>query len=424
MRFIFLFILIAYRVIAQQSYVNVEIPAVNANYSYNACEPSIAINPKNKDFLAAGSILQGYHYSKDGGKTWKSKQIKSKYGVFGDPVLTFDQLGRLYYFHLASLNEGQHLDRIVCQVSDKIEGSFVIESASRPNGTKVQDKHWVVVNPKTNVVYMTWTQFDAYESKEPKDSSFIMFAKSTNRGISWSEPKRISKFGGDCMDGDLTVEGAVPALGPNGEIYVTWAGPNGLVFQKSTDDGKTWLQEEKYVEFQPEGWDIKVPGFFRANGLPFLVSDMSNGPNRGTLYLNWSDQRNGNDNTDVWLMKSTDGGASWSRPIKVNQDNTRSHQFFTFLAVDQTNGDLHFIYYDRSKYKSWDLQTDVVWCTSKDGGSTFRQQTISEKSFVPTDSVFFGDYLGIAAFDNRIRPIWPRMDNGKISLWTALIDLK
>jgi hypothetical protein len=420
---IFLLIACAFS-FAQIRYKNVQIPPVDAkSYSYNECEPSIAVNPKNKDLIAAGSILQGYHYSKDGGKTWTSKKLKSKYGVFGDPVLTFDQTGRLYYFHLASTKQA-HLAQIVCQGTDKIEGHFTIESATKEIGTKVQDKHWAVVNPKTNTIYLTWTQFDEYESPNPKDSSFIMFSKSTNRGISWTTPKRISKFGGDCMDGDLTVEGAVPALGPNGEIYVTWSGPNGLVFQKSLDDGKTWFEEEKFVEYQTEGWDINVPGFYRANGLPFLVSDMSNGSNRGALYLNWSDQRNGNDNTDVWLMKSTDGGETWSKPIKVNQDKTRSHQFFTNMAVDQTNGNLHFIYYDRSKYKSNDLQTDVVWSMSKDGGNTFEQQTISEKSFIPNEADFFGDYLGIAAYDKRIRPIWPRMDNRKITLWTALIDLE
>ncbi len=424
MRLLLIFILFVHGLIAQISSVNVQIPPVNSRYPYNECEPSIAINPKNTNHIAAGSVLQGYHFSKDGGKTWKSKNLTSKFGVYGDPVLIFDTTGRLYYFHLASKGEDEHLNRIVCQASDKIEGAFSIESSTKPNGTKVQDKHWVVVNPKTNVIYMTWTQFDAYDSPDPKDSSFIMFSKSTNRGISWSEPKRISKFGGDCMDGDMTVEGAVPALGAHGEIFVTWAGPNGLVFQKSLDDGKTWLNEEKYVENQPEGWDIKVPGFYRANGLPFLVSDMSNGPNRGTLYLNWSDQRNGNDNTDVWLMKSMDGGETWSKPIKVNQDRTRSHQFMTAIAVDQTNGDLHIVFYDRCKYKSTDKQTDVVWCMSKDGGNSFQQQTISEKSFSPNEKVFFGDYLGISAVNGRVRPIWPRMDNGKISLWTALIDLK
>ena len=41
-------------------------------------------------------------------------------------------------------------------------------------------------------------------------------------------------------DSDNTVEGAVPAVGPNGEVYIVWAGPLGLVFKKSTDGGLTF----------------------------------------------------------------------------------------------------------------------------------------------------------------------------------------
>lgn len=65
-----------------------------------------------------------------------------------------------------------------------------------------------------------------------------------------------------------------------------------------------------------------------------------------------------------------------------------------------------------------------MWAFSMDGGLSMKEQLISEKSFEPNPYVFFGDYLNIAAQDNVIRPVWPRMDNGKISLWTALIDLK
>jgi len=75
---------------------------------------------------------------------------------------------------------------------------------------------------------MTWTQFDSYGTSNPIDSSKIMFAKSTDAGTSWSQPGqglRIDKLGGDCVDADNTVEGAVPAVGPNGEVYVAWAGP-------------------------------------------------------------------------------------------------------------------------------------------------------------------------------------------------------
>jgi hypothetical protein len=400
---------------------NIQIPPVAVQYPYNECEPSIAINPRNPNEITAGTVLQGYHVSTDGGHTWKSSVLKSPYGVYGDPVLQYDQTGRLYYFHLSDYNKTSHLDRIVCQVSDR-PGKFSKGSFPKPNGTKVQDKHWVVIDPKTNVLYMTWTQFDAYDSADPKDTSIIVFSKSTDRGLSWTDPIRISKYGGDCLDGDNTVEGAVPALGPNGEIFVCWTGPRGIMFQRSIDGGLTWLSEERKLADHVGGWDIQIPGIYRANGFPFLMSDMSGGPHNGTLYLNWCDQRNGADNTDVWLIKSTDAGQTWSEPMQVNQDKDPRHQFLTSMAIDQVRGDLHFVYYDRRRFK--DNRTDVVWATSTDGGQTFKEQRISNQPFVPNPMVFFGDYLGIAAHNGRIRPIWPRMDNNKITLWVGLIDLE
>jgi Neuraminidase (sialidase) len=220
------------------------------------------------------------------------------------------------------------------------------------------------------------------------------------------------------------VEGATPALGINGEIYVTWSGPKGLMFQVSKDDGNTWLEEERKIIDHVGGWSIDIPGIYRANGLPFLVSDLSSGPNRGNLYLNWCDQRKGENDTDVWLKISKDGGETWSADIRVNQDDSQTQQFFTHFTVDQSSGDLHFVFYDRSPFKEKSVQTNVAWVQSKDGGQTFKQETISTSPFVPTPAIFFGDYLNIAAVNGVVRPIWPRMDEGKITLWTALIQLK
>ena len=50
---------------AQTKYQNIEIPIKNYGYPYNGCEPSIAINPNNKNHIAAGSILDLYHFSKE-----------------------------------------------------------------------------------------------------------------------------------------------------------------------------------------------------------------------------------------------------------------------------------------------------------------------------------------------------------------------
>ena len=69
---------------ACSQYQNVRIPLAKSSYSYSGCEPSIDIHPKNNKYLAVGSILDGYHYSKDGGLSWTSKQLKSSFGEISE----------------------------------------------------------------------------------------------------------------------------------------------------------------------------------------------------------------------------------------------------------------------------------------------------------------------------------------------------
>jgi hypothetical protein len=303
-------------------------------------EPSIAFDLKNPQYMVAASNLNSYYYSNDTGLTWTRGLLTSTYGVWGDPCIISDTFGSFYFLHLSNppAGSGNWIDRMVCQKSVNKGVSWDNGSFTGLNGTKAQDKQWAVVDRKNNNIYMTWTQFDDYGSSNSLDSSIILFSKSINAGSSWSTPKRINKKAGNCVDGDSTLEGAVPAVGPNGEIYVAWAGPDGLVFNKSLDQGNTWLPQEKLVTTIPGGWEFTVPGINRCNGLPITTCDVSNGPNKGTIYINWSDQRNGVNNTDIWLVKSTDGGTTWTAPTKVNNDNSNQHQFFTWMTIDQTNG--------------------------------------------------------------------------------------
>ena len=417
---LFLIFFISFIANSQSIFENIKIPKTESLYPYEQCEPSIVIHPKNQNIIAAGSVMDGFYISKNGGKSWEAEQLKSKFGVNGDPVLIFDSTGCLYYFHLSNYPKTSRLDRIVCQTKKKIDKPFSKGSYPSPNGNKVQDKHWVAVHPCKKEICMTWTQFDKYNSSNPKDSSIILFSKSKNKGRKWSKPKRISTFGGDCLDGDNTVEGAFPAYGVNGEIYVVWTGPKGFVFQKSSNGGKTWLKNEIPVGPHPGGWTYDIPGIYRCNGLPILVCDHSNGPNRGTLYLNWTDQRNGKDDTDVWLSKSKDGGTNWSKPIKVNQDKGKAQQFLSWMSIDQSDGTLYFVFYDRRNYST--LETDVYLAYSKDGGKSFLEERVSKEPFIPNEKVFFGDYLNISSVNGMIMPIWPRMDQRKISLWVAPIN--
>ena len=357
----------------------------------------------------------------DGGYTWVPERFhlsKMEYGVI--PVASLIQLDNLLFFSSCISTTGNWIDRIVCQKST--DGGITWNDGSYMglNGTKAQDKEWAVVDWTNNTMYVTWTQFDDYGSSNPNDKSIIEFSKSTDAGETWSPALKINEVDGDCIDSDNTDEGAVPAVGPNGEIYVGWVGPVGLVFDRSLDGGQTWLDNDIFVSDVPGGWDYNIPGISRCNGLPITVCDLSEGPYRGNIYINWTDQRNGQEDTDVWMVKSTDGGNTWSEPKRVNDDPPGKQQFFSWMAIDQATGYLWFVWYDRRNYS--DDNTDVYMAASIDGGETFINFKVSEEPFLPWSNVFFGDYTNVSAHNNVIRPIWARLENGQLSILTAIVN--
>lgn len=188
---------------------------------------------------------------------------------------------------------------------------------------------------------------------------------------------------------------------------------------RSYDGGETWLSTDIIVANQPGGWDIKVPGHDRANGMPVLLSNPSKTNVRNHLYLVWADGTNGPDDTDVWFSRSVDNGDHWSIKQRINDDPTRSHQYLPWTAVDPVTGYIYIVYYDRRNYP--DQQTDVYLAYSTNGGTTFTNVKISEQPFTPSEDSFFGDYTNIAAYNGIITPIWTRMDNGRTSVVTCVI---
>lgn len=404
--------------------------AVNSNAQHlnirmgglrNPNEPGIAMDLKNTDYIIVGANNDNYFLSRDGGYSWEQSRIfSSTLGVWGDPCVVVDTLGNFYFFHLSNPPGPDFIDRIVCQKSIDRGASWNSGSGIGYIAGKNQDKEWAVVDRNLNRLYVTWTQFDKYGSINQTDSSIIRFSRSDDLGETWSEPVRLNRVAGDCLDSDNTVEGAVPAIGPEGEVYVSWAGPEGILFDRSLDGGITWLGDDIHVSDMPGGWNYSIPGISRANGFPVTCCDISNSNFRGNIYINWSDQRNGTSDTDIWLSRSTDGGDTWSAPLRVNNDPPGKPQFFTWMAVDQITGYIWIIFYDRRNYDDW--QTDVYGALSKDGGMSFTNFKISETPFVPNPGIFFGDYNNIVAHNNIVRPVWTRLHEDELSIYTAIID--
>jgi hypothetical protein len=149
------------------------------------------------------------------------------------------------------------------------------------------------------------------------------------------------------------------------------------------------------------------------------VCDISDSPYRGTIYILFSDQRNGYQDTDIWLVKSVDQGVTWSQPARVNDDDSGRHQFFPWIVVDPVTGYLYVVFYDRRETTG--DATDVFMAKSHDGGETWTNFRISESSFTPVINTFFGDYIDIDAYNGVVHPIWMRMDYYyMMSVWTAV----
>lgn len=387
------------------------------------CEPSIAINPRNPDNIVAASVLNNIYVTTDGGNDWTKVKVESPFGVYGDPALIADDKGNFYFFHLSDPTHGrgdynsEKLDRLVVQESSDGGLTWSAGESIGLNHPKDQDKQWPAIDSKGNL-YLTWTQFDTYGDPDPNCHSNILFSRSRN-GHKWTDPVQISQTPGDCIDSDNTAEGAVPAITLGGKIFVAWSNQGKIFFDRSYDGGATWLRNDLAIAEQPGGWDLKIPGHDRCNGMPVLMADNSKTHLNGSLYLVWADQRHGENNTDIWFMRSHNGGDNWTAPLRVNNDSTVTHQYLPWMTVDNSTGFIYIVYYDRRNYT--DNNTDVYLAVSNDGGGSFYNVKITDQPFSPSEESFFGDYTNISASRGVVAPIWTRMDGGITSVWTAVI---
>jgi hypothetical protein len=378
-------------------------------------EPSVCINPLNPQEIVIGANADNSYYSVDGGVNWQHEVLVSTYGVNSDPVILADNSSNFYYFHLVP-----DLSRLVCQKKEGILAPWSNGSFTAYDDHKDIDKEWATFDPVTGNIYVSWGRFDHHGSTSNLDSSFIFMSKSTDGGLTWGEQKLLSNIGGNSQGGTLSVHGSCPATGPNGEVYEVWWSHAGIMFDKSTDEGETWLDTDINVTGFPVVWIYNIPGLDLGVSFPVIACDRSNGPYHGTLYVNWADKRSGGNDCNIWLIKSTDGGLTWSDPVRVNDDPPGRHQFLNHMTIDQVTGKIYCIFYDRRNYT--DQNTDVYLAISDDGGETFLNYKISDTPFYPYSTVFYGHYIGISAYDDHVFATWMRQDEGDLSIWGSSID--
>lgn len=372
--------------------------------------------------------MRGY-WSSDGGKSWGGVDLplpppKGANGIdFGsDPTLAFDSSGNVYYGYIVVFfGNGAGINGTSMAVARSTDGGKTYPAATffafEGGSNHFNDKPMITADanhtsPFRDNVYIAW---DAASGGSATGGG-VRLARSTDHGATFT----ITRI--DDPSGPGRAIGAVPFVGPNGEVYAAWNdyGANAIVFNRSFDGGVTW-DTPRTVSSKTAPFQINVPAEFNRGALVYPACDANRSTHShpGRLSCAWMDLTPAG-TSDVFLSFSDDQGASWSAPRAVAEQIPAVDRFNQWLSVDAATGEVNVSFYDtRNDTTGGRFETDIYLARSSDGGATFdpNVRVTDKKSnehdcagVFPCAAINYGnqqgDYSGLVAYGGVAHPIW------------------
>jgi hypothetical protein len=387
-----------------------------------ANEPSITFNPNNPDEIAIGwrqfdninnSFRQaGNAYSTNAGQTWTFPGVINP-GVFrSDPVLRSDGAGNFYYNSLTTDQNNNYWTNTYKSSNGGIDWEM---------GTPSQggDKQWISVDRSTGIgggnIYEFWNS--AYSVCSPNN-----FTRSTDGNESFES---CSWIPGDPYWGTMFVS-------PEGDLYICGNSWGGFMVGKSST--AKFPGEEVTWDFTVTvnlGGDIigfggeECPNPDGLLGQTIITMDSTGGPGDGNIYLLCSVDRNTNsDPCDVMFTLSSDGGLTWSSPVRVNDDiGNLAYQWFGTMSV-APDGRIDVIWLDTRNnlgtvnsalYYSYSLDEGVTWAPNEKLSDTFDPHIGWPQQFK------MGDYFDMYSDESGAHLAWAATFNGEQDVYYSLI---
>jgi hypothetical protein len=358
-------------------------------------EPHIAINPNDPlNMATAFNISTGYYVCLNGIDWTKIAVSFPGNSAIGDPVLSYDSLGNLYYLQLYQI--GSLYGGWVAKSTNKGQSFMPAVSAySFNNG--LGDKPWIICDqtagPYSNNIYVGWRQFG---------STGMRFVRSTDGGQTFSSPISLT---GD--QGSYVSVGASSTTS-GGCVYMGCIYSNSIRVYKSTDGGATFGGAVTAV-YGIQGPGTVCAGRFtvknciRTDYFPRMAADNSFTSTRGNVYVTFAGNPGTSDKADIYFSRSTDYGATWSVQTRVNDDATTTDQWMPCITVDKKSGRIYMMWYDSRNDPSGNLLTEMWGTYSTNGGVSFvPNYKISNAQFNPNNMAvgqpggenYIGDYIG------------------------------
>jgi hypothetical protein len=137
-------------------------------------------------------------------------------------------------------------------------------------------------------------------------------------------------------------------------------------------------------------------------GQTFIAVDRSGGQTNNNIYVMASvEPFTANNGTDVMFARSTDGGASFGTPVRINDDPINQNKWHIFGTLSVApNGRIDVVWLDtRNAANNIDCQLFYSW--SNDGGVTWAPNVAVSNSFNPQagfpQNQKIGDYITIVS---------------------------
>jgi hypothetical protein len=315
---------------------------------------------------------------------------------------TYNGGARAYYAGLASYaagvaNGNQAPELLTVSRSDNDGATWadpVVAASS--NGYTFNDKEtiWADDNPASSFfgrVYVSWTQFRGI----PGCAEPVMFAYSADGGTTWSAPNQVTAAHNCGLGGR---QGSAIRTGPDGAVYLQWedtdqSGPIQAI-AVSHDGGTTFSKPSTIANVTD--LPAAIPGSnFRTDSFASLGVDQSS----GAVYVAWADAATGTGR--ILVYKSTDGARTWPRVYSSPGDE--GYRFYQGLDVAPNGRvDLAYqaqTANDPSTFGTRNAQVAAYYVGSKDGGATWSRPLRISASSDPAASAqnnlqlqFWGDY--------------------------------